>query len=393
MKIAYLDTIGGISGDMMLGASVSAGMPLEYLQAEIDKLQLTGVELQARHLTRNGIVAVKVDVVVPESAPQPHRHLRDILALIDRSTLAGRVKDDAGKIFGELARAEAAVHRSTVEKVHFHEVGAIDSIVDIVGAAAALAYFSVDELYTSPVKLGNNGFITAAHGKLPLPGPAATELLRGYPVVLTDIPHELTTPTGAAIVKALSRGVLSSETIVVEAAGYGAGDREMHEVPNLLRIMVGRLSGELRDEVEVVETNIDNMNPETYGYVIDRLLQAGAVDAFFQPVVMKKGRMGTLLTALVPTESKEKVIDEIFAQTTTIGLRVHTAARRKLPRSEEIVPTTLGNVRCKRLLRQGREEIHPEYEECRRIAEEQHIPLPEVYRRLFLEIQLKKGNL
>ena len=389
MKIAYFDTFSGVSGDMTLGAFVSAGLPLDVLAAAIASLQLDGVELQARHLQRNGIVAVKLDVVI--STPQRHhRHLNDILRIIEGSGLSARVKEDAAKIFLEVAKAESVVHNVPIEKVHFHEVGALDSIVDIVGSAFCLEHFAVERVYSSPVKLGSGGFVSTEHGMLPLPGPATTEILRGYPTILTDIPYELTTPTGAAILKAMSAGTLASEKLVMERVGYGAGDREIPGHPNLLRIIIGEYVAQSEgDDVMVVETNIDNMNPEIFPFVIEQLLASGALDAYITPVQMKKGRPGVLLTSVCAPSKLDEILRVIFAQTTTIGVRMHGAARRKIERREEFADTRLGRVRVKAIGADGRDRRSPEFEDCKRLALEKGLPLLEVYR--IIEGDLNKG--
>lgn len=380
MKIAYLDTIAGISGDMTLGAFVSSGVPQEALAREIAKLHLEGVELEARHIVRNGITAVKLDVVI-SARGAPRRHLKDIVELIDKSSLSVRVREDAKKIFSELARAEAKVHNMPVEKVHFHEVGAVDSIVDIVGAAVCLELSGVERVYSSPVKLGSGGFIESEHGKLPLPGPATLEILKGYPAVLTDIPYELTTPTGAAIVKALSSGVLRDEELSIRSVGYGAGTREIPGVPNVLRIVIGETAAARdREEIMIVEANIDDMNPEIAPYVVGRLLASGAADAFIVPVIMKKGRPGFMISAMTPREKLDAVVSILFSETTTIGVRMHPVERRMLAREKREVITSLGKVVMKVIIVAGVERFVPEYEECRRIAEEKGIPMVEVYR-------------
>jgi len=225
MKIAYLDTIAGISGDMTLGAFLSAGVSLDHLIGELKRLNITGYEVSARHIKRNGIAATKVDVVISE-APSHHRHLSTITTIIEQSTLNKTVQDYAKKIFHVLAVAEAAVHNSTIEKVHFHEVGAIDSIIDIVGTAICLEHMGIERVFSSPVKVGSGGTVNTQHGTMPIPTPATMEILKGYPVILTEIPFELTTPTGAAIVKALSSGTLPFEQLSVQSIGYGAGTRE-----------------------------------------------------------------------------------------------------------------------------------------------------------------------
>ena len=380
MKIAYLDTIAGISGDMTLGAFLSAGVPLEFLINELGKLGLTGYEVSARHLQRNGITAMKVDVIISE-APKYHRHLSNIVQIIEQSALSKTVQESAKKIFHEVAVAEAIVHNSTVEKVHFHEVGAIDSIVDIVGTAICLEHMEIERVFSSAVKVGSGGTVNTQHGTMPIPTPATMEILKGYPIVLTDIPFELTTPTGAAIIKALSAGVLSSEHISMHAIGYGAGAREIPGIPNLLRMVIGELAEEQnRDEVVAVETNIDDMNPEILPFVIEKLIAGGALDAFMVPIVMKKGRAATLLSVLVDRKNLDTVLKILFSETSTLGVRMHPVERRKLPRSQRAIETSLGTVTAKSITLDGHERLVPEFEECKRLALEKGLPLMQVYR-------------
>ena len=382
MKIAYFDTIAGVSGDMTLGAFVSAGLPIDELRAEIAKLNLAGIELDAKHVVRNGITAVKLEVIISVKQTH-HRHVKDIFQIIDASSLPLRVRDDAKKIFMEVATAEAKVHNSTIAKIHFHEVGALDSIVDIVGAAVCFERLGIEAAYSSPVRLGSGGFVDTAHGKLPLPAPAVSEILKGYPTVLTDVPHELTTPTGAAIIKAMSKGVLAAEALNVMEIGYGAGSMEFPELPNLLRIMIAELPEKYgTDELVMVETNIDDMNPEIYPYVVEKLLAAGANDAFLVPVIMKKGRPGILVSALVNRSLIDAITQVLFTQTSTIGVRIIPTERRKLAREAREIETPLGRARFKVIHLDGKEKLLPEYEECRRLAEDRNIPLIEVYRML-----------
>jgi len=386
MRVAYFDTVGGVSGDMTLAAFVSAGLKIDDLIEEIGKLNLGGIELEASHLQRSGITAVKLDVIV--SAPQEHhRNLAEIVSIINQSSLSERVKEDARKIFMEVAKAEAKIHDTTIEKIHFHEVGALDSIVDIVGAAVCFEKFGIQAVYSSPVKLGSGGFVDSAHGKLPLPGPAAAEILKDYPTVLTDVPYELTTPTGAAIIKAMSLGTLAWDRFRVETIGYGAGTREIPQIPNLLRIMIGELAPSYEEEeLVVVETNIDDMNPEIYPFVIEQLLSHGANDAYLVPVIMKKGRPGILLSALANRSRLDEILSVIFSQTTTLGVRIQPIERRKLQRSQRVVRTQLGEVKVKVIALNGKERLIPEHEECKRLAIEKKIPLLEVYRILEKEL-------
>jgi pyridinium-3,5-bisthiocarboxylic acid mononucleotide nickel chelatase len=386
VRIAYLDTIAGIAGDMTLAAFVSAGVSMDELTADLQKLSITGFELMATHVQRSSIDAVHIDVLVTHE-PHYHRHLKDINAIIEMSMLPPRVIERAKAIFTEIARAEAKVHNTTIEKIHFHEVGALDSIVDIVGTAICLEKLGIETLYSSPVRLGSGGMIKTQHGIMPIPTPATLEILRDYPTQLTSIPHELTTPTGAGIIKALSAGVLADETLKPEAVGYGAGTKEFPESPNLLRVIIGELIDEYdRDELISIETNIDDMNPQVYPYLIDTLLAAGAHDAYLVPIQMKKGRPGILLSVMAAKTSFDTIAAIIYRETSTIGLRVHPLGRRKLQRREVTVQTSFGPVRTKGVVRNGREVLSPEFEECKRIARERTLPLLDVMKTLDQEL-------
>ena len=386
MKIAYFDTIAGISGDMTLGALVSAGVPFDELHKEIHALGIGGFELQARHVERNGMVATKIDVVISEQ-PHYHRHMKDIEELIDKSSLDAGVKERSKKIFNEVAIAESKVHNTAIEKVHFHEVGAIDSLVDIVGVSICLEKLGIQAVYSSPIKVGSGGTVKSQHGALPIPTPATMEILKDYPVVLTDIPFELTTPTGAAIIKALSLGVVTTEKIRISSIGYGAGQRDLEQLPNLLRVFIGHIDPKyLADEIVSMETNIDNMNPEIYPYVIEKLLSAGAHDAYLIPIIMKKGRPGIILSVLAERSKIDLLQDIIFHETTTLGVRIQPVERKKLPRSSKQVQTSFGIVSAKAITIDGKDLLRVEYEECKRIAIEKNLPLAEVYRKLEKEL-------
>jgi pyridinium-3,5-bisthiocarboxylic acid mononucleotide nickel chelatase len=382
MRIAYFDTIAGISGDMALGALIHAGLPLDYLRNELSLLPLTGYELETRHLDRSGIQTIKFDVNVP--VEEKHgRHLSHIHKLIAESGLPGPVIENASAIFTTIGTAEAKIHNIDIEKIHFHEVGAMDSIVDVIGTTIGLDYFGIEGVYSSPVKVGNGGTVRTAHGTLPVPSPATMEILRGYPIVLTDIPFELTTPTGAAIIKTLSGGVINREKLSIDTIGYGSGSREIEHIPNILRLCIGNLPAEPdEDEVTVLETNIDDMNPEVFPYVIDKLLSGGARDAFVTPVIMKKGRPGILLTVLVSPQRLEDMTSLLYRETTTIGIRYRTMSRKVLSRAIKTVDTPFGKMKMKEVEKNGKIHLIPEFEECRKIAEERNIPLIEVYKRL-----------
>jgi pyridinium-3,5-bisthiocarboxylic acid mononucleotide nickel chelatase len=378
VKVAYFDTISGISGDMALAALVSAGVPFDELVEELHKLPLEGYELSARHVQRNAIDALHIDVTVVQQ-PKYHRHLHNILEIIDRSTLTEGACDRARAIFRVLAEAEARVHNNSVERIHFHEVGALDSLIDIVGVAICLDRLGVECVYSSPVRIGSAGLIQTQHGTMPTPAPATAELLKGYPVVLTGIPEELATPTGAAIIKALSSGVLRDEVFQIDAIGYGAGTREFPGLPNLLRVMLGTLPDIAEvDEMVIVETNIDDMNPQLYPVIIEKLLAAGANDAFLTPIIMKKGRPGIILSVIAPHHCVNTLSDLILRETSSIGVRTYPAHRIKLQRREVELQTPFGPVKAKAVLRGGREIVTPEFEECRRIADQKGMSIVEV---------------
>jgi pyridinium-3,5-bisthiocarboxylic acid mononucleotide nickel chelatase len=382
VKVAYFDTIGGISGDMALAALVSAGVPFDDLIAELHKLPLEGYELSARHVQRNAIDALHIDVTVVQQ-PKYHRHLRDILEIIDKSTIPEGARDRARAIFRVLAEAEARVHNSTIERIHFHEVGALDSLIDIVGVALCLDRLGIECVYSSPIRVGSNGLIQTQHGTMPTPAPATAELLRGYPVVLTGVAEELTTPTGAAIIKALSSGILRDEVLQIETIGYGAGTREFPGLPNLLRVMIGTFPEDTdTDELMMIETNIDDMNPQIAPVIVEKLLAGGANDAFLTPIIMKKGRPGIILSAIAQHDRVKSLSDLIMRETTSIGMRMYPIRRTILQRREVEIQTPFGLVKAKAVLRNGREVITPEFEECRRISEQKGIPLIEVLKKI-----------
>ncbi len=386
MKIAYFDTVSGIAGDMAMAAFVSAGVPVDHLAEQLRLLNIEGFEIVARHIQRSSISTVHIDVVVqqPESR---HRHVKHIESLIMGSSLRDPVKERAIAVYRVIAEAEARVHNTTLEKVHLHEVGALDSIVDVVGVAICLDYFGIERVYSSPVRLGSGGTVATEHGIIPTPAPATIEILKGYPVVFTKHPYELTTPTGAAIIKALSTGVLDDERLRPLAVGYGAGTKEFSDLPNFLRVVIGDLDPEIETEdILVVETNIDDMNPQIYPFLIEQLLASGAHDAYLVPIIMKKGRPGMLLSTMVAHSRLDDVVQTLYRQTTTIGLRIQRIGRRKLPRREIQVQTSFGPIRAKVVLRDGREVVAAEFEECRRIATERNLSLLDVMRTLEREL-------
>jgi pyridinium-3,5-bisthiocarboxylic acid mononucleotide nickel chelatase len=387
MTIAYFDTVGGIAGDMTMAAFVSAGVPFDLLRTKLGALGIGPFELEARHVKRNSVDCVHIDVIAT-AEHHVHRQMKDITAILDAASLPPRVKERAASVFRTIADAEARIHATTPDHVHFHEVGALDSIVDIVGSALCMEECGIEEVYSSPVRMGSGGFVETRHGRMPIPAPATLEILKGYPSVLTSVPHELTTPTGAAIIRSLSSGLLDEERLNVSAVGYGAGTHEFPEIPNFLRVIIGTLDrAQEQEEILIVETNIDDMNPQAYPYVIDLLLRAGAHDAYMVPVIMKKGRPGILLSVMTARRHLDAVIGHLYRETSTIGVRIQQTGRRKLPRRHLEAATSLGTVKAKAVVRDGREVIMPEYEECRRIATERNLPLIEVMKTLEKELR------
>ncbi|MDQ7065827.1 MAG: nickel pincer cofactor biosynthesis protein LarC [candidate division KSB1 bacterium] len=379
MKIAYFDCFAGISGDMILGAFLDAGLDETLILELPQRLELPQVALARERVVKSGLSATRVRVECPHE--HHHRHLPQIEAIIDRADIAAPAKAMSKTIFRQLAEAEARVHGVPVEKVHFHEVGAADAIIDIVGAAVAWHAMGLKAAFTGPISVGG-GMVTMSHGRYPVPAPATAYLLESLPVRRGPVEAELTTPTGAAVLRAfVGEAAAEAPVFRAEATGYGAGSRDFDDFPNVLRLQIGRTEPILRsDIVHVLECNIDDMNPEFYPYIMQSLLDAGALDVYLTPVIMKKGRPGTQIAVLTPPEKDTAVLDILFSQTSTIGVRRYVAERRKLPRETIEAETRFGNVRCKQItLPDGRIRRVPEYESCREIAEEQGLPLKEVY--------------
>lgn len=377
MKIAYFDTFSGISGDMTVGAFLHVGVSLDALRAELAKLPLSGYQLSQSERLQSGIRATKFDVEVSE--PLGERSFRAIARMLQESTLIPQVKETALRIFTVLAEAEGRVHGVAAEAVHFHEVGAVDSIVDIVGAAFGLYALGIEKVYTSALPMGK-GLVPSRHGVLPIPGPATVELLKGWPVRLEDGDAELVTPTGAAIIAAVAQHGAVPQ-LQLAAVGYGAGERTLPDRPNLLRVLVGNTSETPREEqLLVLETNIDDLNPELYEHVMERLFAAGARDVFLAPIQMKKNRPGVLLWVLGEIADRDKLSTILFAETSTLGIRSHSVARVALRRESKEVVTSYGSVRVKLAYGpDGRVNVAPEYEDCKRLAREKEVPLKLVY--------------
>jgi pyridinium-3,5-bisthiocarboxylic acid mononucleotide nickel chelatase len=381
MKIAYLDCLSGVSGDMMLGALVDVGAPLEAIQSAVDSLGLPSCTLQLDEVRKHGFRAAKVSVVHdPEHA---HRHLHHITEMIDGSdVLSAAQKDLAKRIFAKLGQAEAKVHGSTIEKVHFHEVGAVDSIADIVGAAVAWDLLGVDRIVSAPVPTGH-GSIQIAHGRVSIPAPATAELLKGIPLAACVVESELTTPTGAAIVATMVDEFGPMPAMTIDRIGCGAGDRDLKEQANVLRVVVGETgeSGESvdADQVWVLETNVDDVTGETIGHCTELLMKRGALDVYTTAIQMKKNRPGIVLSVLCRGDDVAKLERIIFRETGTLGIRRWSACRHKLERETASVTTEYGEVAGKTATIAGDKCFSPEYESCRAIAEQNDIPLRAVY--------------
>ena len=392
-RIAYFDCFSGISGDMVLGALVDAGADLRAIEAELRKLGLEGWTISAEKVKRGGIFATHVKVETSEE--HHHRGLSIILARIDKAGLAPRAAERARRIFTRLAEAEAKVHNMPVEEVHFHEVGAVDSIVDIVGAAIGFEFLGIDEFACSALDVGA-GQVKTAHGLLPVPAPATAELLRGAPMYTSGIARELVTPTGAAIATTLSTSYAQIPEMTLQAVGYGAGSADLREKANVLRILIGENAtseaGEHWDApVSVIETNLDDMSPQIYGYFVERALAAGALDVFSTAVQMKKNRPGVLLTILCDAAHTARLIDLVFRETTTIGVRTYDVRRKVLDRELVPVVTPFGEVRMKVSRMNGSVlNATPEYEDCQRLAAEKGIPLKQVIAAASFEFQKQK---
>jgi pyridinium-3,5-bisthiocarboxylic acid mononucleotide nickel chelatase len=433
MRIAYLDCFSGISGDMFLGALLDAGVSPKLLEDTVAALQI-GARLEISRVVRGGISATKVDVYAHGEKDLPrevfweqhtdhahdrshehshaasHKHprhdsahgrgLTEIRAIIEKAAISGVTKATAIRIFEALGKAEAEIHNTSIEQVHFHEVGAVDAMVDIVCAAAGAESLAVEEWVCSPLNVGG-GTVQCAHGTLPVPAPATLKLLRDAPVYSSGPQVELVTPTGAAIVKTLSTRFAPFPAMKIAKAGYGAGSRDFPEHPNLLRLTIGEAANPspsispsiASDKIAVLEANLDDLSPQVLAYAMERLLAEGALDVFSVPVQMKKGRPGALLTVLAKLEDANRLTRTIFAETTTLGVRRREEQRQTLSRRWETVDTTWGPVRIKIANMNGTVSNYaPEYEDCRTLAEAQHVPLRTVMQEAIQQYLLRRDG-
>jgi len=391
MKTAYVDCIAGASGDMLLGALVDAGLGEAGLRDELAKLRLEGFDLRVRRVSKNGFGAIKVDVDCQDDAPE--RYLAQIRAVVEGGDLTPAVRDRALRVFTRLCQVEADTHGKTIDSVHLHEVGAVDAIVDVVGVVAGFRRLGVDRVVVSPLPMGR-GFIDGAHGKIPLPAPATVGLLKGVPVRPADVEAELVTPTGAALLVELADAFGPMPEMTVESVGYGAGTRDLG-IPNVLRLFIGRggAGGEwTRENLVMLETNLDDETGEAIGRVVPMLMAAGALDVFVVPGLMKKGRPACRLEVLARPATADALRHILFRETSTLGIRCCEVARDALPRETTIVATPVGDIPVKiARLPGGGYKVIPEFEDCRRLAEVAGLPFRDVFHQAIAAARTKEG--
>ncbi len=387
-RIAYFDCFSGISGDMCLGAIVDSGVSLSSIKKELKKISIQNYELKAEKVLRNGISSTKVDVIIKsQDNGQKGRKWQDIERIINRSALSEDIKKRGLYIFKKLFESEAKVHGETFDRVHLHELGGVDCIVDIFGTLIGLEILGIKKIFVSSINLGS-GSITTEHGVLPVPAPATAELLKGYAVYFSSLPFELTTPTGAAILKGLNAKSSMCPRIITEKIGYGAGGKDIKGMPNVLRLFIGKEAGDKpADSAVIIETNIDDMNPQIYDSVIEKLFEAGAIDVFLENIMMKKNRPAVKLTVIANKEKIDSLADIIFRETTTIGLRFYDVKRMVLDREIKKIKTKFGDVRFKISCLRGKIlNISPEYEDLKRLSKKTGIPLKELIKRADKEV-------
>jgi len=390
MKILYFDCFSGVSGNMILGAMVDAGIDIKALKKELKKLDLHGYSLKVSKVKRKGIKGTKVDVIVDKKKHLHHTHYKDIKRLIERSKLPEKIKEDSLSIFKNIAEAEAKIHRTSVDNVHFHEVGAVDSIVDVVGTSICISLLNPDTILSSPINTGK-GMVKTEHGLLPVPAPATTEMLKGFPSYSSDIEFELATPTGVGIITAMAKASNTIPVMKTNVIGYGAGSKDFSDSPNLLRIMIGEgYSPSEQDSITVIESNIDDMNPQFYDHIMNRIFDAGALDVFLTPIIMKKNRPAVKITLLSDNDNVNKLADILLKETTSFGLRMYKTERIKLEKEIKTVKTEYGSTKVKIGKKNGKIiNIAPEYEDCKRIANERGISIREVYEKVKSATRIK----
>lgn len=393
MKIAYFDCFSGISGDMTVGALLDAGLKIETLEKELTKLGLSGYQLEVDKVTKKGISATQFKVKIKEGGVE--RRFKDILTILEESKLDEGIKKETKKIFFNIAQAESKIHQKDIGEIHFHEIGGLDSIIDITSAVIGIKTLGIEEIYSSALPVGK-GFVKCAHGVIPVPAPATLELLKNIPTYSGGIESEMITPTGAAIISTLAKSFGKRPLMKIERIGYGAGEKEF-TIPNLLRVCIGEktLKDEnlkddyVSDEVVLIETNIDDMNPEFYDYIMDQLFSQGALDVFLTPIQMKKNRPAHMLSVIVYEQNLKEILEVLFSESTTLGVRVREIKRLRLNQQNFMAETKYGKIKVKVGMFKGEiKNIAPEYEDCKKMAKQHQVPLKEVYEEVKKVIQL-----
>jgi pyridinium-3,5-bisthiocarboxylic acid mononucleotide nickel chelatase len=383
MKILYFDCFSGISGDMILGALFDAGLSIDAFLNELKKLPLKGYEIKISKTTKNSISGTAFRLTIDNDSG--HRHLKEILDIVEKSDLNLKIKDKAKIIFMKLAEVESRIHKTPIEEVHFHELGGIDTIIDIVGALIGLDLLGVENIISSPIPLGK-GLINTEHGLLPIPAPATIELLKNVPVYSNNIEGELVTPTGAVLISSLSDNFSDIPKIKISSIGYGAGKIDL-PIPNLLRVYIGeQIINTTCENNLLIEANIDDMNPQIYEYVVDKLFQNGALDVFLTPIIMKKGRPGIIISIIASQFKEKELINILFKETTTIGYRKYYVEKTFLNREISELETKWGKVRVKVIKQDSILKYSPEYEDCKKIAIENKLPLKDVIESILMII-------
>ena len=384
MKVAYFDCFSGISGDMTVGTLLDAGFKIETLEKELKKLGLPGYQLEVNKVVKKGISATQFKVKIKEEGVE--RRFKDILDILEESKLDEEIKKETKKIFFNIAQAEAKIHRKDIDKIHFHEIGGLDSIIDITSAVIGIKTLGIEEIYSSALPVGK-GFVKCAHGVIPVPAPATLELLKNIPTYSGGIESEMITPTGAAIIGTLAKSFGERPLMKIERIGYGAGEKEF-TIPNLLRVSIGEKilkdenlkDGYISDEAVLIESNIDDMNPEFYDYIMEQLFSQGALDVFLTPIQMKKNRPAHMLSIIVYEQNLKEILEVLFSESTTLGVRIREIKRLRLAQQNFIAETKYGKIRVKVGMFKGEiKNIAPEYEDCKKMAKQYKVPLKEVY--------------
>ncbi|HDP36370.1 MAG TPA: nickel pincer cofactor biosynthesis protein LarC [Candidatus Atribacteria bacterium] len=384
MKIAYFDCFSGISGDMTVGALLDAGLEIETLEKELKKLGLSGYQLEVNKVVKKGISATQFKVKIKEEGVE--RRFKDILTIFEKSKLDEEIKKETKKIFFNIAQAESKIHQKDIDKIHFHEIGGLDGIIDITSAVIGIKILGIEEIHSSALPVGK-GFVKCAHGVIPVPAPATLELLKNIPTYSGGIESEMITPTGAAIISTLAKGFGERPLMKIERTGYGAGEKEF-AIPNLLRVSIGEKilkdenlkDGYVSDEAVLIETNIDDMNPEFYDYIMDKLFSQGALDVFLTPIQMKKNRPAHMLSIIGYEQNLKEILEVLFSEATTLGVRIREIKRLRLAQQNFIAETKYGKIRVKvGIFKREIKNIAPEYEDCKKMAKQYQVPLKEIY--------------